>query len=344
MNDSLDDAEDNDDEVITVQDEEKQILEFGCLLLHPHVFKFMQFLLFNQITDSRLEFLRFLQLLSKLPHWLFLIQNLPYQKYQFSNHLEQWIIAYQKYPVSIDARLASVCQNPITTEYPSVSSLLGIFLIELHKRLTSRQYQAKHYQDTAECNKNHAECTSYINALFDRHKKLVVLRLDLSYRKEIAESKTFEDLRDDINKMRNNARHRDDNVFNGLDGYICKIEYGLDKKIHAHVLFFLNGDVRLPTSDVNHAEKIGEYWKNEITKGDGNYWNCNARKKKYRYNGIGLVTRDDPEKRTYLIDAMKYLCKKERQAIKPRAKSQTKTLTRGDLRNYNPNLGRPTLT
>ena len=336
MNDSL------DEEVITENDEEKQILEFELLLINPHVFKSMQFLLFEQITDSSYAFLRFLRFLSKLPRWLFLIQKLPYPTYQFSNHLEQWLLAYQAYPVAIDPRLASICQNPISTEHTSVSSLLGLFLIDLHKRLTSRQYQTKCYHDAVESEKNHLECTTLINLLCDRHVKLVVLRMDLSYQKHIADTKTFEDLRDHLNKMRNNARHND-TIFKGLDGYVFKVEYGLEKNIHAHVFFFFDGNKRLGSSDVFHAEQIKRYWEDQITDGEGFAWNCNARKKKYRYNGIGLVTRDDIEKRTYLISAMKYLCKKERQAIKPRNKPQTKTLTKSDLRNYNPNLGRPTL-
>jgi hypothetical protein len=83
----------------------------------------------------------------------------------------------------------------------------------------------------------------------------VVLRLDLSYQKHIAESKTFEDLRNHLDKMRNNARHND-TIFKGLDGYIFKVEFGLDKKIHAHVFLFFDGNKRLGSSDVFHAEGV----------------------------------------------------------------------------------------
>jgi hypothetical protein len=321
-------------------DEENRIMEFEVQLINPNVFRSMKWLLLWQISDSGGGFLPFRDFLVKLPRWLSLIQSLPCQRYQFSNHLEQWILAYQKYPVAIDQRLVTTCENPTSLEYPSVSSLLAMFLIELHRGLTSVAFQRKHSFDLIECDKNHAECTAYINGLFDCYSRLVVLRLDFSYRKEIAHTKTFEDIRRDLDKMRNNARHND-TIFKGLEGYIFKIEYGLDKKIHAHALLFLNGHIRKPSSDVNHAEAIGEYWKNTITKGDGIYWNCNAHKKKYRYNAIGLVQHDDIEKRSYLIMAMKYLCKKTRQVIKPRDKPQTKTLTKGDLRNRNPNLGRP---
>lgn len=333
MNKSLDDETQMD------KDEENAIMEFEDLLRNPTVFKPMKYLLLCRISDLGSHFSHFLHLLAKLPHWLSLIQRLPHQDYQFSNHLEQWIIAYRKYPVALDQRLITTCTNPTSLEYPEVSSLLAMFLIELHRGLTSVAFQRKHCFDVIECDKNHAECTAYINGLFDCYSRLVVLRIDLSYRKEIAESKTFKDIRNDLDKMRNNARRN--KIFNGLEGYIFKIEYGLDKKIHAHTLLFLNGHKRLGSSDVHHAEAIGEYWKNTITEGDGTYWNCNAHKKQYRYNGIGLVQHDDIEKRSYLIMAMKYLCKKTRQVIKPRDKPQTKTLTKGDLRNRNPNLGRP---
>ena len=322
---------------------EKEILDFERLLIKPDVFKFLQWALLTGVKQSHHEFDALLRLLPQVPQWLFLIQNLPYPKYQFSNHLEQWILAYQNHPVSINVELTYACENPSRLEYPCANGSLCIFLIELYKRLTSRQYQIKDYHDTVESNKNYDECTNYINSLFDLYSRLVVLRIDLNYRKEIAESKTFENIREDLDKMRNNARNNP--AFDGLKGYIIKIEYGLHKKIHAHALFFLDGHKRLGSSDVNHAEEIGEYWKNVTTKGDGDYWNCNALKEKYTFNGIGLVNANDMETRHYLTQiALDYLCKKKEQVIKPRDKPQTKTLTRGDLRNHNPNLGRPRLT
>jgi hypothetical protein len=329
-----------DDEIQIDKDEENQLIEFEVLLINPHVFRFMQWLLLCQISDSNRDFSKFLRFLSKLPHWLSLIQALPHENYQFSNRLEQWLLAYRKYPIAIDQRLITICENPTSFEHPSVSSLLAMFLINLHNRLTSKPFQKKHYFDELETNKNYAEYTDYINGLFEHYSRLVVLRIDFSYRKEIAHTKTFEDIKRDLDKMRNNARHND-TIFKGLEGYIIKIEYGLDKKIHAHTLLFLNGNKRLGSSDVFYAQEIGEYWKNMITEGDGVYWNCNAHKKRYIYNGIGLVEYNDTEKRSYLIKAFQYLCKKTRQAIKPRDKPQAKTLMRGDLRNHNPNLGRP---
>jgi hypothetical protein len=319
---------------------EKEILDFERLLINPEVFKFLQWILLAGVKQPHYEFDALLRLLPKVPQWLFAIQNLPYQQYQFSNHLEQWILAYQNSPVSINVELTYACENPSRLEYPCANGSLCMFLIELHRCLTSDQYRIRDYHDTVECNKNHDEYTNYINDLFNLYSRLVVLRIDLSYRKDIADSKTFENIREDLDKMRNNARNHP--AFYGLKGYVIKIEYGLHKKIHAHALFFLDAHKRLGTSDVNHAEEIGEYWKKVTTKGDGDYWNCNALKGKYTFNGIGLVNASDMEKRTYLIMiALDYLCKKKEQAIKPRDKPQTKTLTRGDLRNHNPNLGRP---
>lgn len=318
---------------------EQDINDFSELLCDAEVFKRLQHLLLVEGVPSGIDN-KILNYLTKIPSWLARLVTLPYPQYQFSAVLEQWLIAYQKYPLALDHRLVQTCNHPCAFAFPAINGLLCIFLVKLHHRLTSSQYRYKNYYDSIESNKNYDECINYINGLFDCYSKLVVLRMDLSYRKEIVESKTFEDLRNDIDKMRNNARHNE-KLFKGLEGYIFKIEYGLDKRIHAHVLLFFNGHIRKPSSDVYHASQIKAYWENVITQGDGFVWNCNDHKEQYRYNGIGLVNANDVEKRDYLIMAMKYLCKKDRQVIKPRDKPQTKTLTKGDLRNHNPNLGRP---
>ncbi|WP_458410992.1 rolling circle replication-associated protein, partial [Aliarcobacter butzleri] len=93
---------------------------------------------------------------------------------------------------------------------------------------------------------------------------------DLGYTKEDSKSITFEDASKDLNKMLNNTRSKP-TVFGEMIGYITKKELGEDKGVHIHVAIIYNGNI--VREDITKAQQIGEYWKNNITKGKGVFHN-----------------------------------------------------------------------
>lgn len=314
---------------------EPDINEFSTLLCDPMTFQQLQHLLFAGVYSTGL-----LDYLSRIPKWLTLITALPYQQYQFGTVLEQWLIAYQRYPLALDYRLAQTCTAPREHLYPEVNGLLGIFLIELRQLLLSPSHKNRLWRNDHESNANYQSYCAYVNDLFECYSRLVVLRLDLSYQQTHVSPVTFEQTKADVQQLFKNTRHN--HLFNGLEGYIGKIEYGLEKQMHIHSVWFFNAHQRRGNSHVYLAQCIGEYWCNTITHGAGTYWNCNDNRGDYRHNGIGLIEARDADKRHNLLSyVVKYLCKKDSQEIKPRNQPQAKTLFRGDLRNRNPNLGRP---
>jgi hypothetical protein len=138
-------------------------------------------------------------------------------------------------------------------------------------------------------NLNYQSMNSYIDNLFVRHGRLLVLRIDLSYQQNINCNglQAKEDFELLINTMHSN------NVFNHLCGYAWKLEYGVSKGFHYHVILFFDGSkVR---QDISRAKMIGEYWANNITQGKGLYYNCNLEKDKYDYCGIGMINHYDEE-------------------------------------------------
>lgn len=320
---------------------EQDIHNFSELLCCPEVFKRMQHLLLVGVMPSADD--KLLNYVAQIPCWLACLAALRYSQYQFGTVLEQWLSAYQKYPLALDHRLEQTCSNPCASAFPEVNGLLCVFLIELRQRLLSTEHRKRLYFDQRGAGDNYQSCCDYVDQLFDCYSRLVVIRLDFNYDQAFVSSVTFEQAQAHLKQLFDNTRHN--KLFNGLEGYIAKIEYGLDKQIHIHSLLFFNGHKRQGSSDVDSAEDIGEYWKNTVTKGTGYYWNCNDKKRRYRYVGIGLVDARDIEKRNNLLSrVVRYLCKKDTQVIKPRDKPQAKTLFRGDLRNHNPKLGRPRLS
>ena len=104
--------------------------------------------------------------------------------------------------------------------------------------------------------------------------RLVLVRVDLFYEKQYGDSIDVFDMTNDLDRLFGNARHN--SLFAFMKGYIVKLEYGVDKGIHAHALLFFDGSKRNNSSHIQLAKEIGEYWINMITKGRGAYWNVNA--------------------------------------------------------------------
>ena len=131
---------------------------------------------------------------------------------------------------------------------------------------------------------------SHIDSLIEKRCKLLVLRVDFSYRKDLVGQITLDEAKRDLEHFLSNRRSKP-SLFENMDGYIWKLEYGPDKGYHYHLVLFFNGSKH--QSDYYLAREIGEYWKHCITKGRGIYFNCNAKKSDYWHIGIGMIRRDD---------------------------------------------------
>jgi len=161
----------------------------------------------------------------------------------------------------------------------------------------------KNYQRSS--NKNYKELTSYVDALFERYSRLLVVRVDLSYQKQHAQTTQAEAKGDREHLLQNT---RSNKLFDDMVGYIWKLEHGAEKGFHYHMIFFFDGSkVR---QDITKALLIGQYWTNVVTKGRGLYYNCNADKSRYKSCGIGMVHNADSLMRDSLTSlAVPYLTK-----------------------------------
>jgi len=156
--------------------------------------------------------------------------------------------------------------------------------------------------------------TDYIDGLFRRYARLLVLRVDFSYRNQNRYSITEKEIHEDYPQTKIDREHffrnmRSNTLFDHLLGYVWKLEYGLNKGFHYHLIFFYDGSK--VQQDINRAKMIGEYWQTTITQGRGIYFNCNAKQDQYKYPGIGIVNYYDDKLRVNLIKAATYLTKSD---------------------------------
>ncbi|MCG4453293.1 inovirus Gp2 family protein [Pseudomonas sp. MMS21-TM103] len=139
-------------------------------------------------------------------------------------------------------------------------------------------------------NKRAKSLDAYIDALFEKRSRLVVIRLDLSYgsglfHREVGLQGPLLQVKDDWARMQRDLYKGV--PIKGLLGFACKLEYGHSKGFHFHLLAFYDG--AMYCQDVVLAKLLGEHWQNVITKGKGRYFNCNNQQWKYRHRGIGVV-------------------------------------------------------
>ncbi len=176
---------------------------------------------------------------------------------------------------------------------------------EFQSTLKSPDYkkQVRHFEQGAQ--KNYRRAQQYIDSLYQRYSKLLVVRVDLSYKSGISHKVRAHHLRQHrqtLYKAINRNR-----LFSCCVGYILKLEFGMEKGFHYHALFFFDGQkVR---RDITLGKLIGELWQERITDMAGLYFNCNYQKERYRELGIGLLKRTDAESKKGLLNAVRYLCK-----------------------------------
>lgn len=183
---------------------------------------------------------------------------------------------------------------------------------------------------------------NYINYLFERDARLLVVRVDLSF---LTPSQchdrdwtpvTFEDAL--AYRERFTRSWKREPLFEHLVGYVWKIEHGALKGFHTHWLFFFDGSkVR---EDITLGHLIGEHWK-VIVGSHATYWNCNFYKTQYRHLGIGQIDHTDQTKRQALQRVVQYLCKVD-DFISLKHTGGRQTFGRGEIKPLPPvKQGRP---
>ncbi len=194
----------------------------------------------------------------------------------------------------------------------------------------TKNIQAKVNTRRYEANGRLKDYCQYVNELFNKYARLVVVRIDLFYQKHLIGNKSAADISKDLDHLIENKRCN--SLFDDMAGYIAKLEYGNEKGLHWHILFFFDGSKRCNTSHCHLAESIGEYWKNTVTQGQGDYWNSNAQSDDYQRKGklgIGTINYNDVFLRGNLNYIVSYLCKMD-QYFRPKFAPKVRLFRRGN--------------
>jgi len=120
---------------------------------------------------------------------------------------------------------------------------MNSFVAKLRKRLRSDNFSKSVANLKKGISKNKNSMLKYIDALFNVHSRLLVIRLDLSYKKQTTKylkkhefCERLEEVQDHRHKFIQHLKRKQ--LKNALVGYAWKLEYGLEKSFHYHMIFF----------------------------------------------------------------------------------------------------------
>lgn len=162
---------------------------------------------------------------------------------------------------------------------------------------------------------NYQSLIGYINRLFDKRSRLLVIRIDLSFSIGAAGQYDAEHARECFSKFMNNRRCN--GIFRNEIGYAWALEWAQDRGFHYHFLFFFDGHES--QQDITIGHRIGQYWRDVITQGTG-YYHCSNDDKENLERmgypvGIGMIHRNDHGLRENLLRMATYMLKEEAEGM-----------------------------
>ncbi|MCS4297717.1 MULTISPECIES: inovirus-type Gp2 protein [Acinetobacter] len=189
---------------------------------------------------------------------------------------------------------------------------------------------------------NQESFLEYVHRILQDHYKVLVVRVDLGYLKELMLNITVQDFYGHIESLRNLLKDKN-GCFNHLLGYGLALEQGITKGYHAHLMLIYNGSERC--QDWHLANKVIQKWQ-EITQRVGYGVSSNTTEKKKQYAdrgllGIGMIHRNQLVEIQNALNVASYLTQPEkylqRMLIKPKAKKPKRTFFKGVYREHGRN-------
>ena len=168
----------------------------------------------------------------------------------------------------------------------------------------------------------------YALDLKEIYPKLMVIRVDFGYKQAVSRTNLpLQRIEDDWEQLLWYIKIKFSDSF---AGYAVKFEHGESKGLHAHSVFFLNGNV--VRTDARIARIFGEYWESEVTQGLGVHFNCNTSdyKATLKVCGLGTFTGQEPAFRDGIWIIADYLSKPD-VVVRLMLPERTKIFRRGSL-------------
>lgn len=242
--------------------------------------------------------------LEQVSHWL--CEYKPF--FCYSPHVSLFFAIALSFPVTFPRKIdpREVILGKSITEWGNQ------FVEQLRQALHSSKFKDRVRHKEENARRSFSSSIRYVQHLFDRYSRLLVIRIDFALRRDQNE---FEEPLDRILnyfsqlKMQMKRRSR---VRRALVGYIAHLEYSLVKGHHLHAIFFFNGNKVI--NDYSISFRIASLW-SRITENKGIYFNTHVKTLQYSCPATGMIHRSDEKKRCCLAYVIWYITKLDQQLI-----------------------------
>lgn len=188
-------------------------------------------------------------------------------------------------------------------------------------------------QQQVECDRNAISLKRYLDCLMTHYSKLLLVRVDLSYKNECAHQISLVTFDADIKRLLEYIRNRRQ-CFEGAHGFVWVLEQGeVEGGYHCHLLLIYGANKS--QSGWYYADQAGRLWR-QITRDKGLSFNCHdsAYIQKFVDKGtyaLDVVSRDDSAKRYNVIKMVNYLVK-NKQHLCAKSLGRKKTFGHGKFK------------
>ncbi|WP_455830158.1 hypothetical protein [Pseudomonas fluorescens] len=181
--------------------------------------------------------------------------------------------------------------------------------------LNSGEFKKTERNHRRASDKNFRSTSKYIDDILNCWSRLLVVRVDLGYSGEESDLISREGY--EVHSYHPEICEHRKSLFKALSkkdspismvGYACKLEYGIRKGFHFHVMLLLDGSKH--REHLTMGIRVGELWQ-QVTCGKGHYWNCVPRSW-HNVDGTGRLDYYDLEKIQKVKEAASYLTKIDR--------------------------------
>lgn len=209
----------------------------------------------------------------------------------------------------------------------------------IRKEAATKAFRKRRSNHIKPVRQNTESLLTYIDGLFDRWGRLLVIRLDVGYKRDFL--KGAGDAMIDYTQVREHREAfldylRSDAFPSVLRGFAWSLEMGRTASFHYHWLLFIDGHES--QQDVALARALGEHWEHVITEGKGRYYNCNADDHPRR--GVGMINYWNSERMEALKEVVAPYLTKQDYLIRTKVEDG-KTFSHGRLPLTPPKSGRP---
>ncbi len=222
--------------------------------------------------------------------------------FRYSPHVEAFFTITTTFPGFFDS--GSLPLHKYSSKI--TAHTMNDYITALRDLMKNRTFKDKIRHKEENSKRSFVSSTQYVDRLFDKYKRMVVLRMDFYLsRQDSNQAEPLELLLHHFSALRSFMKRRV-GVFQHLVGYIAHMEYGEEKGHHIHAIFFFNGDkVR---SSFSLSKLIAAQWA-DLTNGIGRYFNTQEKMGQYQCKAIGMIARDDKEMRQCLTYVLWYITK-----------------------------------